>query len=101
MLLGSFRQHVAVGGVVAGGISPRGGDGDHSIVIDSCHEDGGFSGGFFSRRRLARMAGSVWRSVGPFGIYRGVPRGAKSLRWVDVKVGGVGEFSGTGRSVAA
>ena len=51
-------------------------------------------GSFFSSSRLVRRAGSVWRSMGPFGIFCGDPRGAKSLRWA-------GELAGCGAGEGA
>ena len=37
-------------------------------------------GGFFPSSRLAKIAGRVCKRVGPFGIFCGDARGAKSLR---------------------
>ena len=38
-------------------------------------------GSFFSRRKLAKRSGSVCKRVESLGIFSGVLRGAKSLRW--------------------
>ena len=44
VLLGSFSQQVVVWGVVASGAALGGGNGDGFIVVDGCHENGGFPG---------------------------------------------------------
>ena len=44
VLLSSFRQQVVVWGVVANGAALGGGNGDGSIVVDGCYENGGVPG---------------------------------------------------------
>ena len=80
-MLGGFCQLVKVWGVVVGGVSPEAVREMVPLSLMVVVKMAASRGSFFSSSRLARRAGSVWRSVGPFGIFCGDPRGAKSLRW--------------------
>ena len=54
VLLGSFRQQVVVWGVVASGVALGGGNGDGSIVVDGCHENGGFPGELLLEKKASQ-----------------------------------------------
>ena len=90
MLLSGLRQLVVVRGIVACSIALESRYGDGSVSLIDAMKMAATRGSFFSSRRLASKAGSVWRRVGPLGdLLRGAQKGEKSpLGW------GVGWWEG-------
>ena len=71
MLPGSFFQQIIVRGIVTGSIASGGGNGDRSIIIDRCHEDGSFAGELLLKKEVGQdgrerleESGAIWNLLG-------------------------------------